>query len=59
MVFEILYETIELIIPHDEMTIAIRRAGMYEIEIYLLTGIWQREISISPHSLDKIISIIR
>lgn len=54
MAFEILDKGIQLLIPHDEMSIAVRGAGMHEIEIYLLILVRQREISVSPHSLREI-----
>gem|GEM_PF-6000195 len=58
MFLKILDKTSELIIPHHKMIIAIRRTGMYKIKIELLTGIHQRKIAISPHSLRKILSFV-
>ena len=40
MFLKILDKTCKLVVPHDKMAITIRRTGMHQIEIDLLSGIY-------------------
>ncbi len=51
---EIIDEGGELIIPHDKMSITIRRTSMDKIEIDIVSLEGQGKISIPPHSLREI-----
>jgi len=59
MGLEVIYEIRQLCIPHVKMSIGIRRACVYEIEI-LFRSVFglERKICISPSSLWKIICSI-
>lgn len=58
MLLEILDEGLQLAVPHQEMVIAVRRAGMHQIEIELLSLIEDGEIAVSPSALREVVRFV-
>jgi len=56
---EILDKIRQLLVSHDKMIVVVRRTSMYKIKIDLLILVGKRKITVSSHSLDKIISLVR